>query len=244
MELRRKPRGEKICRGAYNYFKRDTLYAEEEFEFYKDRKELTSSLFAYLYARVPTGELLTTYVDYVISKDYMPQNLYIERTLGKNVIQENYAYSSKDSTITYNYKGPKKQEQVVITAPSKFSFTTPTTSTSMTFLRSKKEDTVGKNYYSLVGSDNNWSFEGEPYAKVVVMERVGIGQETLMIDGKNLQSTPYKLYDGEDLSDEKEAFQVPHLQVHLSKVATVPYLIKSDDGTKIQIKYLTDFDAG
>ena len=243
MELRRKPKGEKICRGAYNYYKRETLYAEEEFEIYKDRKELNMSMFAYLYARVPTGELLTTYVDYIISKDFMPQNLYIERTLGKSVIQENYAYDSKDNSLIYHYSGPKAQEQVTITTPSKFTLTTPTTSTSLTFLRTKKEDTVAKNYYTIIGSDNNWSYEGGPTSKIVVMERVGIGQETLTIEGKKLQSTPYKLFDGDDLSEDKESFQVPHLQVYLSKVVTIPYLIKSDDGTKIQIKYLNDFDG-
>lgn len=243
MELRRKPKGDKVCRGAYEYFKRDTLYAEEEFEVYKDRKELNMSFFAYLFARVPTGELLTVYVDYILSKDYMPQNLYIEKTLGKSVIQENYAYDPKDNSLIYHYTGPKTQEQVTTTTPSKFTLTTPTTSTSLTFLKTKKEDTVAKNYYTIYGTNNNWTYEGPPSSKVVVMERVGIGQETLDIGGKKLQSTPYKLFDADDLDNDGESLTAPHLQVHLSKVITIPYIIKSDDGTKIQIKYLNDFDS-
>jgi hypothetical protein len=243
MELRRKPKGEKICRGAYNYYKRGTLYAEEEFEVYRDRQELSISFFAYLYARIPTGELLTTYVDYVVSKDFMPKNLYIEKMLGKSIIQENYSYDPKENELNYHYSGPKSKENLVITTPSKFTLTTPTTSTSFTFLRTKKEDTVAKNYYTVYGSDNNWNFNGPPDSKIVVMERTGIGFQTIDIDGKKLQATPYKLFDGDDLEDDQESINAPHLNISLSKVLTIPYLIKSEDDTKIQIKYLNDFES-
>ncbi|MCR9203927.1 MAG: hypothetical protein NXH75_05090, partial [Halobacteriovoraceae bacterium] len=77
METRRRPRGEKVYRGAYNYLKGDTLYAQEEFEVYKDRKELGMTFFAELHSRVATGELLTVFVDYVITKEYVPQKLVI-----------------------------------------------------------------------------------------------------------------------------------------------------------------------
>lgn len=243
MELRRKPKGDKVCRGAYNYYKRDTMYAEEEFEVYRDRQELTLSFFAYLYARIPTGELLTTYVDYVVSKEFIPQNLYIERMLGKAIVQENYSYNPKDNQLDYHYSGPKTKEHVIITTPSKFTLTTPTTSTSFTFLKTKKEDTVAKNFYTIYGTDNNWSYIGPPESKIVVMERTGIGSETIDIEGKKLQSTPYKLFDGEDLEEDVESIHAPHLNVSLSKVLTIPYLIKSADDTKIQIKYLNDFES-
>ncbi len=75
MEIKRKPRGDKVYRGAYNYYKGDKLYAEEEFEVYKDRKELGMSFFARLHARVATGELLNIYVDFTLTKDYLPQKL-------------------------------------------------------------------------------------------------------------------------------------------------------------------------
>lgn len=243
MDVRRNVKGDKVCRGAYDYFKRDTMYAEEEFEVYKDRKDLYTTFIANLYARIPTGELLTTYVDYVVTKDFMPHNLYIERTLGKNTIQENYSFDDKENRLNYHYSGPKAKKHVQIATPSKFSLTTPTTSTSFTFLKSKKEDPLAKNYYNVVGADNNWSFEKGPDTKVVVMERLGIGSESISIDGKQLQSVPYKLFDSEDLEDGEEAANTaPFLNVFMSSIVTIPYQIKSDDGTKIQVKYLNDFD--
>ena len=242
MDIRRKPKGEKICRGAYNYTKRDHRYAEEEFVVYKDRKELSMSMFAYLYARIPTGELLTTYVDYIVNKDYSPQNLYMERTLGKSVIQENYAFNPLENKLTYHYSGPQGIKTAVVTTPSKFTLTTPTTSTSFTFLRTKKEDTLGKNYYTVMGTDNYWKYEHEPYTKVVAMERTGIGSASISIEGKSLQSIPYKLYDGEDLQKGDNSINAPYLNVYLSKIVTIPYIVDSNDGTKIQIRYLNDLD--
>lgn len=242
MDIRRTPKGDKVCRGAFDYFKRDTMYAEEEFEVYKDRKELNLTFIANLYARIPTGELLTTYVDYVITKDYLPHNLYIERTLGKSNIQENYSYDFKENQLHYQYNGPKVKKSVQIPAPSKFSLTTPTTCTSFTFLKTKKEDTLSKNYYTIIGTDNNWRYEKEPSGKIVVMERLGIGSENISIEGKQLQSVPYKLFDGEELQQVDDSSNANSINVYMSNVITIPYLIKSDDGTKIQVKYLNDLD--
>lgn len=219
------------------------MYAEEEFEIYRDHKEFTITFMAILYARIPTGELLTTYVDYVVGKDFMPHNLYIERILGNSMIQENYSYDIKDNQLHYHYSGPQGKDHVQLSAPSKFSLTTPTTSTSFTFLKSKKEDPLSKNYYTILGAENNWSFEKGPDSKIVVMERTGSGAESINIDGKTLQSVPYRLFDSEDLLDENESANAPSLTVNMSSIITVPYQIKSNDGTKIQIKYLSDLES-
>ena len=58
------------------------------------------------------------------------------------------------------------------------------------------------------------------------------------IDGQNVQATQYKMYD--ETTDFKNLKEPPHIKIFLSQHGAIPYMIRSDDGTKIQIKYLND----
>ncbi|MEX1100063.1 MAG: hypothetical protein WEB87_06535, partial [Bacteriovoracaceae bacterium] len=52
-----KPTGtcEKFYRGAYNYIKNDSLYSEEAFEVYKDRRDGAFYFLSQIHSRVATG---------------------------------------------------------------------------------------------------------------------------------------------------------------------------------------------
>jgi hypothetical protein len=63
--------------------------------------------------------------------------------------------------------------------------------------------------------------------------------EKMSIDGQSVQAVQYKLYD--DTTDFKTAKEPPHVKIFLSVHGGIPYLVRTDDGTKIQIKYLNDF---
>lgn len=242
MEIRRKPRGEKVYRGAYNYFKGETLYCEEEFEVYKDRKELGMTFFAEQVSRVATGELLTVYVDYTLTKDYIPQKLTVEKKLGELIVREMYDFNSRSNMVDYFFINKKGQEHKQIQVPPKFTISTPTASTSMLFLKTKKEDTSSRTYFSVLSSPNHWTFEKEPYQQTIAIERTALASETLNIEGHSVQATPYKLYDLKDLDKADDTDQVPFLTTQISKHATIPYIIRSEDGVRIQIKYLNDLD--
>ncbi len=242
MEIRRKPRGEKVYRGAYKYFKGETLYAEEEFEVYKDRKELGMSFFAESHSRVATGELLTVYVDYMINKDYIPQKLTIERKLGELMVKELFDYNHRTNTVDYFFISQKGQEHQQIQVPPKFSIATPTTSTSMLFLKTKKEDTTSRNYFPVLASTNQWTYETLPFQQTLVIERTALASENINIEGHSVAATPYKIYDIQDLDQADDADNVPFVTAQISKHATIPYVVRSDDGIRIQIKYLNDLD--
>lgn len=243
MEVRRKPRGDKVYRGAYNYYKGETLYCEEEFEVFKDRKELGMTFFAEQVSRVATGELLTVYIDYTLTKDYIPQKLMVERKLGELIVREMYDFNARNNMVDYIFMNKKGQEHTQVQVPPKFTITTPTACTSMLFLKTKKEDTTSRNYFSVLSSTNQWTYEKEPFQQTIAVERTALASESINIDGHSVNATPYKIYDVTDLdksSDDQD--QVPFLTTQISKHATIPYIIRSDDGIRIQIKYLNDLD--
>jgi len=242
MEPKRRARGEKVYRGAYKYLKGENLYAEEEFEVFKDRKELGMTFFAEFHSRVATGELLTVYVDFTLTKDYIPQKLLIEKSLGKELVKEVFDFNPRNNVVDYLFMSKKGQEHLEIQVPPKFAITTPTASTSMLFLKTKKEDTTARNFYQVLSTTNQWKFEKAPFQQTIVGERTALASESIQIDGQSVQATPYKIYDAKDLEENDDTGSAAFSTVQLSKHSTIPYVVRSADNLKIQIKYLNDLD--
>jgi hypothetical protein len=231
---------DKIFRGAYNYFKNESIYSEEVFDVYRDRKELSSHFVSEVHSRVSTGELLIVNVDYTISKDFVPQLVVINRSLGNEKVQETYRFNSKKNTITYIFEGSDETvEKEIATAP-KFHIATPTACTSMLFLRSKKYDTTSKNLYTVFSAYNQWRFNEEPKAKTIGIQRLSLTPERLNIEGHVVQATQYKMFEDHESLNENEPVLAPSLNVWLSQHMTIPYIIHSDDGNKVVIKYLNN----
>ncbi|MBH48314.1 MAG: hypothetical protein CME71_09120 [Halobacteriovorax sp.] len=231
-------RGEKVLRGSYNYFRFNNIYSEETFEVYRDRQDFSVSFYADIHSRVSTGELLTINVDVKLGKDFVPTYVKVVRALGKDHVTETYTFEKSSSSVEYTFETESESESAKIPISSKFHVATPAACSSMVFLKSKKEDTTSKNYYHLIQSSNNWKYDSVPGVKMIAMQRIGTGSENIVIDGHSVQATHYKLFeDDSDALDNQQS-----LKVHISKHATVPYMIKSDDGTKIQIKFLNDLD--
>lgn len=242
MELKRKPKGEKVYRGAYNYYKGDTIYAEEEFEVYKDKKELSMSFFSSMFSRVATGELLNIYTDFQVSKDFIPQKVLIERTMGNEIVREIYDFDKRNNIIDYIFINKDGEEHCRINSGPKFHITTPTTASSMLFSKSKKEDTSGKNFFTLITSHNKWTYEAPPAQKTIIWQKVSLTTENLLIEGATVQATQYRIIEEAQNMDEEKLEKLPNIKVYQSRHATIPYMIKDDHGTRIQIKFLNDLD--
>tara|TARA_R110000868_G_scaffold226115_2_gene478596 strand:- start:1338 stop:2066 length:729 start_codon:yes stop_codon:yes gene_type:complete len=231
-------RGEKVLRGSYNYFRFNNVYSEETFEVYRDRQDFAVSFYADIHSRVSTGELLTINVDMKLGKDFVPTYVKVVRALGKDHVTETYTYEKATASVDYTFDTEAESESARIPISSKFHIATPAACSSMAFLKSKKEDTTSKNFYHLIQSSNNWKYESVPAVKMIAMQRIGTGTESIVIDGHSVQATHYRLFEDDNNTVDSPA----ELKVHISKHATVPYIIKSDDGTKIQIKFLNDLD--
>ena len=230
---------DKIYRGAFNYLRNDNSYAEEVFDVYRDKKEQTFHYISEAVVKVTTGEILNLRVEYIVNKEYVPLYVSIEKIMGKENTREVYEYSPRRNYIIYkfiNSKGEEKTDELT-TAP-RFHITTPTAASSMLFLRSKKFDATGKNAYNIVVNFNQWDYKESPKFKNIVLERATLTAEKMNIDGQNVQAVQYKMYD--ENSDFKHVKDPQHVKIFLSQHGAIPYLVRSDDGTKIQIKYLND----
>ncbi len=231
-------RGDKVLRGSYNYYRFNNIYSEEIFEVYRDRQDFSMSFYADIHSRVATGELLTINVDVKLSKEFVPTYVKVVKALGQDLATETYTYHKATSTVEYTFETENESEIATIPISSKFHVATPAACSSMVFLKSKKEDTTSKNFYHLIQTDNKWKYESVPQVKMIAMQRVGTGTENVVIDGHSVQATHYRLFE-----DNNDSVDMPAaLKVHISKHATIPYTIKSEDGTRIQIKFLNDLD--
>ncbi len=230
---------DKIYRGAFSYFRNENAYAEEIFDVYRDKREQSYHYISEAIVKVTTGEVLNLHVEYIVNKDYIPTFVAIEKIMGKESTREVFEYNSKKNHLVYKFVNSRGEEHndEIQTAP-KYHITTPTAASSMLFLRSKKLDASGKNSFNILVGNNQWDFKETPKFKNIILERASLTAEKMNIDGQNVQATQYKMYDDE--TDFKASKDPQHIKIFLSQHGAIPYMIRTDDGTKIQIKYLND----
>jgi hypothetical protein len=232
---------DKIYRGAFNYFRNENSYAEEIFDVYRDKKEQSYHYISEAIVKVTTGEILNINVEYIVNKDYIPTYVSIQKMMGKEISKETFEYNSKRNHLAYKFVNAKNEEfsAEIATAP-KYHIATPTAASSMLFMRSKKFDASGKNSFNILVGFNQWDYKATPFFKNVILERASLTAEKMNIDGQNVQATQYRMFDEE--TDFKNIKEPQHIKILLSQHGGIPYLIRTEDGTKIQIKYLNDLN--
>lgn len=230
---------DKIYRGAFNYYRNENIYAEEQFDVYRDKKEQSLHYVSEAVVKVTTGEILNLRVEYAINKEYIPLYVVVEKSMGKETTREHYEYNSRRNHLVYKFSNNKDPEHTdeIATAP-KYHIATPTAASSMLFMRSKKFDASGKNSFNILVGNNQWEFKETPKFKNIILERASLTTEKISIDGQSVQATQYKMYD--EGTDFKSVKDPQHIKIFLSQHGAIPYLIRTDDGTKIQVKYLND----
>lgn len=232
---------DKIYRGAFNFYRNENIYTEETFEVYRDKKEQSYHYVSEAIVKVTTGEILNLQVEYIVNKDYIPTYVSVYKIMGKESAKETYEYNSKRNHLVYTFTNAEGEvfTNEIVTAP-KYHIATPTAASSMLFLRSKKFDTSGKNTFNVLLGFNQWEYKEAPVFKTVILERANITVEKMNIDGQNVQATQFRMYDeGVDFKSVKEP---QHVKIFISQHGGIPYQIKTEDGTKIQIKYLNDLN--
>lgn len=232
---------DKIYRGAFHFFRNENIYAEESFDVYRDKKEQSFHYISEAVVKVTTGEILKLNVEYIINKDFIPTFVVIHKMMGKESTRETFEYNAKRNHIVYKFLNSKKDEHTeeITTAP-KYHIATPTAASSMLFMRSKKFDASGKNSFNILLSNNQWDYKESPVFRNVILERANLTTEKMNIDGQNVLAIQYRLFD--ESTDFKNIKEPPHIKIFLSQHGGIPYLVRSDDGTKIQIKYLNDLN--
>ena len=232
-----KRKANKIYRGAYNYLRNGNIYCEETFEVFKDKNDMGLLIESQLISRVSTGELLNITVNYKVNKDYLPTMVMVNKVLGNENVVEIYTFNTKNNIINYSFENSEGKNTVEINSSPKFYISTPSISTSMLYLRSKKFDGTAKNIYNVLSSSNQWNFEENPSFNNIAVERMTLTSESRNLDGASIQGVEYKI---EQQSEHEPGVIVPFLKCFVSQHVTIPYFLEDGDGTKIEIKYLND----
>ena len=239
--------GDKIFRGAYTFTRNTNVYCEEEFEVFRDKREMTHTFTSEQISRVSTGELLTISCIYKINKSFIPISVTVHRSLGTQTVVEDYYYDRIQTKLNYTFDNGTDKKSISISTSPLFTIATSAACTSMIYLRSKKVDTSGKNYFSLLTSSNMWEYEKEPEFKNIAVQKLTTTTENITIDGHTVSATQYKLMEDRpnEEASSKDKFVAPQDDVRawLSQHLAIPYAIKDDvGGTRIEIKYLTNLD--
>lgn len=232
-----KRKANKIYRGAYKYLRNGNIYCEETFEVFKEKNDMGMLFESQLISRVSTGELLNITVNYKINKDYLPTMVMVNKVLGNENVVEIYTFNSKTNTIKYSFESSEEKKSIEINSSPKFFISTPSISTSMLYLRSKKFDGTAKNFYNVLSSSNQWSFDEEPSFNAIAVERMTLTSESRSFEGSSIQGVEYKI---EQNSEEEDEGQIPFLKCFVSQHITIPYFLEDGEGTKIEVQYLND----
>jgi hypothetical protein len=237
--------GDKIYRGAYTFSRNGVIYCEEEFEVFKDKRDMSVTFVSEQISRVSTGELLSIACVYRVNKKYIPTSVTVHRSLGTNTVIEDFIFDPLRTKIQYTFDNGTEEghhQEEISTSPV-FSIATPALCTSMVCLRSKKFDSTSKNYYSLLTSKNMWEFEESPSFQNVIIQKVSQATENLKIADSNLQAIQYKITESDPEDRSKVGTEEAHLKIWLSQHLTIPYVVRDDiSKTKIEIKYLNNLD--
>jgi|GEM_PF-411301 len=232
----------KVIRGAFQYNLNGNIYCEENFEIYRDKKEMLITYFSESMSRVSTGELLKISVEYQVTKDYVPQKVIVKKDLGKEKVEEIFKFDSKKNILSYTFKNKRsKHTQQVNTSP-RFHVFTPSACTSILFFLSKKFDATSKNIYFVISSKNQWEYEHPVDSKMVALEKISLTSDTIKIGGQEVQAVHYKLIEDNKNEGAAKDAKPATIQVFLSRHYAVPYQLIAEDGTIIQIKYLNNLD--
>ena len=228
----------KIYEGEYSYQKDKTSFSEEKFEVYRNKEKMSVLYNAEIFSRTQEGVAFEAKVQYLMSKDYIPQLVLISKKMGKENATEIYDFIEKTSTIEYQFLNNTAKEKREIKTPTKFQIATPCTVCSLTFLLSKKFDTNQINYYSVLKSPNNWDFEETPEFIEIGARRTSESQKILRIQRHKVKSTPFVIFETNEGEQEKDHLSKEGINILLSPHLGMPYSNKDLDDTIVEVRIL------
>lgn len=227
---------EKLLEGKYFYFKNGAQYSEESFQITKEDKSQGNYTFSSeILSRVSTGEFLKVYVDYELSHQFDPMNVRIKRSLGNRKSTERYIIDQKDKNIYYSFDGANGHHEEERAVHARTHIATPAFLTSTLMTQIKKIDTTQVTPYTVITSQNLWSFDGPFIESDIYVDLKSLDPVELNINDNNLLATHCTMFD-----DQKEKIET---EFYLSKYFNIPYKAIFPNGIEIKVDKLKTFDV-
>jgi len=242
---RRRKKGTKLYRGAYQYISGDHIFGDEEFEVYRNEKQEVYHFLSETHSRVITGEFLIINVEYVINFKFIPLIAVIDKSMGNDRIQERYDYDVENNTLYYSFITKDGEKTYNMHTKKSFHISTPCIASSILFIMSKKFNSTSTNFYNLISCENHWEYAEHPEVRNAMLQKISSTLEMINIGGATVEATQYKLWQENtnynfNKKKKKKEEAPPTLKVYLSRYLSIPYIIESNDGLIYRIKYLNN----
>jgi len=234
-----------IYKGAYDYFQEKRKYAEEIFEIYKDSQNHLLTFKAEVSGRAPTGEFLIINVIYSITESFSPIAVRVKKTMGKQTTLEEYLFDHTTNTMRYRFESNKMLGEINLATKQKMHISTPSISTSLLFLKSKKFQNATVNTYKTLISDNQWDLNHNLRLEDISVERISATPLNFSLKDQNIEAMVYRLskFEYDNSTSKNQPKDNPYLDFYLSKYLTVPYKIEDSLGGKIlEIRYFNSLE--
>jgi hypothetical protein len=230
---------EKMIEGKYNYFNKESLYTEENFQVEREQGLQGNLIFSSeVLSRVRTGEFLKINVEYVVSKKFDPVNMKITRQLGGKQSSEEYTIDQKTKNVVYEFNSDGKTHYFEKVVSQMNHIIAPSFVTSMLMVNQKKIDPVQRTPYSLISTENVWEYKGGFTEKEIYVELIDLEPQEIVIDGSKIKASHCKLMQVDSNGSIIDDSQV----IWLSKHFNIPYLVKFGEDFEIRVETLKKFE--
>ena len=230
---------EKLFEGKYIYTAKGKEYSQEDFSVLREDK-LQGNFFyqAEVLSRMSTGEFLRIDVKAEFSNEFEPLEYSIVRSLGAKESQETFSINQKNKLVSYLFEGSGDTNRFEKIVNSKPHIASPCFSMSTVMINAKRLDPVQRTPYTVITSDNVWTYQGPFTEEDVFIEFQDIEQVPLEIQGKELNASRCKVLR----LDKKGRVQPDFQEVYLSKHQNIPYKAVFPNEIEIVIDHLRSFE--
>ena len=87
------------------------FFLEKHLEFFRNKEKMSILFCAEIFSRTLEGIVFDAKVNYLISKEFIPQFVSIEKRLGKDYSGEVFDFIEKDSIIEYQFINSSSKEK-------------------------------------------------------------------------------------------------------------------------------------
>lgn len=225
---------QEVYKGSYRFITGKKTFSDEKFTLYKDFETNDLIFEAEIVSRVANGEFLKLNVLYTVNSKYEPLQVIIEKSLGDQFARETFTPEKNMPQLVYEFTDGEDTKEVRIQTPAKYQIATPATCTSMLLTISKKYDPTILNSFYIISSENNWEYTKAAQSKNVYFKCDNIHvQEEMTVGKKTLSGLKFEVFLDDKKRDEK-------IMYFLSKHHAIPYHVKIDRETHVDIKNLQD----
>lgn len=211
---------DKVLEGAYRYLSLGKQYSQESFQVYRDPKTDSFLFHCEILSRVHTGEFLKSEVKYQIDSLCIPEQVIIKRSLGEQYAEETFNFNKQQKILHYTFTDINQQQsEFKKNISSKFQIATPAFSCSTLFSISKRFDSLARDTFTLVSSDNDWGFLKPFSENLIYVEYQTHKSEEIRVKNKDLTCYLCKVFQ----ADVHQHDQPEPLIFYISKNMGIPY---------------------